>query len=256
MKEIGIKIERRSPVQLPGKPEKTQTRNHWPVISEYADEGSGPWVVDLSHCRRWDIQGRDLDEAWVSEFSLPDSPGHVVLHADGLTGRAGQRQAFLWLFDDKAAAPAGTGCTETTEGSLCLALLGKDVFHITEKLTYLDLGDPKRKAPFLVLGPFCHVTGQIVVLKNDPAKAAVLVACTRGFAHDMVHAVLKAGEEFGLRPAGEKRFREHLKSAPGPDHPAKPKTSTRKSTAAEKPRPTGGGRSKKTALGSGSRGKR
>lgn len=244
---IRTKTERRSPVQLPGKPEKTQTRNHWSVVSEYADEGPGPWVVDLSHCPRWDIQGRNLDEASVSEFSLPDSPGGVILRANGLTGRAGQNQAFLWLLDEKSAAPAGTGFTETTEGSLCLALLGKDVFHITEKLTNLDLGDPKRKAPFLVLGPFCHVTCQIVVLNNDPAKAAVLVACTRGFAHDMVHAVLTAGEEFGLRSAGERRFTEFIKSAPGSNHPVKPKTSTRKSTTSEKPKSAGRTRSKKTA---------
>jgi hypothetical protein len=248
MKATGVKMERQSPVHLPGQPVNRKLRDHWPVIQEYADEGPGPWVVDLSHCRRWDIQGRDLDEAWVSALSLPDSPGSVILQPNGLTGRTGQKQAFLWLFDDKAAVPAGAGCTETTEGSLCLALLGKDVFHITEKLTYLDLGDPKRKAPFLVLGPFCHVTGQIVVLKNDPGKAAVLVACTRGFAHDMVDAVLTAGEEFGLRPAGERRFTEYIKSAPGPNRPVKPKTSIRKSTAAEKPRPPGGGRSKKTIV--------
>lgn len=247
MEGTRVKMERQSPVHLPGKPEKTKMRDHWPVILEYADEGPGPWVVDLSHCHRWDIQGRDLSEALPSEFPLPDSPGGVVLHANGLTGRTGQRQAFLWLFDDKAAAPPGTGCTETTEGSLCLALLGKDVFRITEKLTSLDLGDPKRKVPCLLLGPFCHVTGQIVVLHNDAADAAVLVACARGFAHDMVHAVLKAGEEFGLRPAGERRFMNQIKSAPASGRPAKPKPATRKSAAAEKPKSPGRVRSKKTA---------
>lgn len=246
MKASGTKMERQSPVHLPGKPGKTKTRDHWPVVLEYADEGPGPWVVDLSHCPRWDIQGRDWDKALPPAFSLPDSPGSVVWHSKGLIGRTGRRQAFLWLFDDKAAAPAGAGCTETTEGSLCLALLGQDVFQITEKLTSLDLGDPKRKAPFLLLGPFCHVTGQIVVLKNDPADAAVLVAGARGFAHDIVHAVLMAGEEFGLRPAGERRFRDQLKPATTSDRPAKPKAATAKPTPAEKPKSAGRTRSKKT----------
>jgi hypothetical protein len=214
MKDSSIKMERRSPVHLPGKPEKTKMRDHWPVILEYADEGPGPWIVDLSNCRRWDIQDRELGEALPSGVSLPDSTGSVVLHAKGLIGRTGQRQAFLWIFDDKAAAPAGISCTEVTEGALCFALLGKDVFQIAEKLTNLDLGDPKRNAPFLLLGPFSHVTGQLVVLNNDPADAVVLVAGTRGFAHDMVHAVLAAGEEFGLRPAGESRFLEKFKSLP------------------------------------------
>lgn len=247
MKGSSIKMKRRSPVHLPGQPEKTKIRDHWPVVLEYAEEGPGPWIVDLSHCRRWDIQGRELGGALPSGVSLPDSPGSVVLHAKGLTGRTGQRQAFLWLFDDKAAAPAGTGCTEITEGALCLALLGKDVFQIAEKLTNLDLGDPKRNAPFLLLGPFSHVTGQMVVLNQDPQNAVVLVAGARGFAHDMVHAVLAAGEEFGLRPAGENRFLEKLQKIAGTPTPSKPKASTRKASAADKAKSSGRSRSKKTA---------
>jgi hypothetical protein len=245
MKSTSEKMQRQSPVHLPGKPEKTKMRDHWPVVLGYADEGPGPWIVDLSHCRRWDVQGRELGEALPSGISLPDSPGSVVLHAKGLTGRTGQRQAFLWLFDDKAAAPAGNGCTEVTEGTLCFALLGKEVFQITEKLTNLDLGDPKRNAPFLLLGPFSHVTGQMVVLDQDPQNAVVLVSGTRGFAHDMVHAVLAAGEEFGLRPAGENRFLEKLQA--GTPTPSKSKASTRKAAAADKAKSSGRSRSKKTA---------
>ena len=246
MKGSSIKMQRQSPVHLPGKPEEPKMRDHWPVVLEYADEGPGPWIVDLSHCRRWDIQGRELSEALPSGDAYPDAPGSVVLHAEGLTGRTGQRQAFLWLFDDKAAAPAGNGCTEITEGALCFALLGEDVFQITEKLTNLDLGAPKRKAPFLLLGPFSHVTGQLVVLNNDPVDAVVLVAGTRGFAHDMVHAVLAAGEEFGLRPAGENRFLAKFQTLAGTPTPSKPKGATRKATAAATPKSSGRRRSKRT----------
>jgi hypothetical protein len=235
MQATGIKMERRSPVRLPGQAVKTKLRDHWPVVLGYFDEGPGPWIVDLSHYPRWDIQGEDPGKAFPPGFSLSDTPGDVVWHAGGLTGRTGRRQAFRWCFDDNAVAPAGAGCTETTEGGLGLALLGKDVLQITEKLTDLDLGDPKRQAPFLLLGPFCHAASQIVVLKNDPADAAVLVAGSRGFAHDMVHAVLKAGEEFGLRSAGESRFTEYITSAPASNRPIKPKTSTSKSTTVRKP---------------------
>ena len=246
MKDTSLKMERQSPVRLPGRPGKTKMRDHWPVILEYADEGPGPWVVDLSHCPRWDLQGARLDQVVPDGLSLPEAPGTVTLAGGALLGRTGQKQALMWIFHDGATAQS-SGCTETTEASLCLALLGKDVFYITEKLTYLDLGDPKREAPFLLLGPFCHVTCQIVVLKNDAADGAVLVACSRGFADDMVHAVLKSGEEFGLRPAGEKRFKEHLKSAPASNRPAKPKTSTRKLTVGEKAKSPGRDRPKKTA---------
>jgi hypothetical protein len=161
-----------------------------------------------------------------------------------MTGRTGRRQALLWAFDDKAAAPAGECWTEVTEGTLCLALLGRNVFPITEKLTSLDLGDPNRNVPYLLLGPFSHVTGQMVVLSKDPPNALVLVTGTRGFAHDLVHAVLAAGEEFGLRPAGESRFLEKFKSLPRPEGLEKPKASARKTAAADKPRSSGRTRSK------------
>jgi hypothetical protein len=68
--------------------------------------------------------------------------------------------------------------------------------------------------PLLAAGALSHVTGQLAVLNNDPVDAVVLVAGTRGFAHDMVHAILAAGEEFGLRPAGESRFLEKFNSLP------------------------------------------
>jgi hypothetical protein len=227
MKNASEKLERRSPAHLPGKAEKTESRDGWPVVLAYAEEGPGPWVVDLSHIRRWDIQGAELAAAAPKGLPLPAAPGGVALAGEALVGRTGMRQAFLWTFGGKPPA-MGPACTETTEGSACLALLGRDVLRITEKLTSLDLGDPALKPPFLRPGPFAHVTAQIVVLSADPEAAAVLVACSRGFGHDLVHAVLQAGEEFGLRPAGESRF-EAFRT--GRDEARKPKAPARKPAA-------------------------
>ncbi len=246
MKATGTRMERLSPVRLPGKPEKTKVRDHWRVVLEYADEGRGPWIVDLSHCRRWDIQARDLDAA-APGISLPVAPGGVMLAGKVLTGRTGQRQALWWAFDDKADPPAGAGWTDITEGTFCLALLGRDVFKITEKLASLDLADPKRSAPFLLLGPFSNVTCQMAVLGKDPQNAVVLVAGSRGFAHGTVHAVLAAGEEYGLRPAGESRFVEKFKLLPRPDGPERTRTAARKTPAPDKPKSSGRTRSKKAA---------
>lgn len=204
--------ERKSPVQLPGRPVRMGTRNHWPIVLEYANEGPGPWLVDLSHDPRWDIQDDELTHAVQGGLSVPPSPGEIMVQEGALTGRTGMRQAFLWQLDGESPRPDGREFTEITEGTLCLALMGKDVLRITEKLSDLDLADPKRTPPFLLLGPFSHVTGQIVVLSRDPQGAVVLIACSRGFGHDMVHGVLAAGEEFGLRPAGDDRFREVLRS--------------------------------------------
>ena len=234
MKNTSKKMERRSPVHLPGKSVKIESRDGWPVVLEYADEGDGPWVVDLSHCPRWDIQGAALSAAVPKGVPLPAAPGEVELADDVLVGRTGMRQAFLWTFGGEPPAMRPT-CTEATEGSACIALLGRDALRITVKLTALDLGNPASRPPFLRLGPFAHVTSQMIVLSNGPDSAAVLVVCSRGFGHDLVHAVLQAGEEFGLRPAGERRF-EAFRTGRGEAGKPKP--------PARKPAVRGGARSR------------
>jgi hypothetical protein len=185
-------------------------RDGWPVVLKYASEGPGPWLADLSHCPRWDLQGGDLQRLAPPGLAAPESPGEAARVGGTLVNRLGARQASAWLLSPGAAAPSGPGCTEITEGNLCLALLGQNVFDITEKLTALDLADPRRTPPFFVQGPFSHVTCQIVVLKNDPLDAVALLACSRAYGCDMVHALLAAGEEFGLKPAGESRVMEAL----------------------------------------------
>lgn len=199
-------IARQSPAALPGRPAKTEVRNHWKVVLEYADEGAGPWVVDLSHCRRLDVQGRNLQGLLPAALPVPAAPGDVSLGQGMLITRMNAVQACLWLFDAEVALPDRFEVTEVTEASVGLALLGEDVFRITEKLTDLDLHDPKRRPPFLLQGPFAHVPCQVIVLGTDPGKRAVMLTCSRGYAHDMVHAVVAAGEEYGLCTAGEDRF--------------------------------------------------
>jgi hypothetical protein len=205
-----VKLRRQPPVKLPGKHEKLDMRDGWPVVMKYAGEGPGPWLADLSHCPRWDLQGGDLQQLVPAGLAVPESPGGAVMAEGMLVNRLGARQASAWLLSPAAAAPSGFGCTETTEAGLCLALIGKHVFDITEKLTALDLADSRRAPPFVVQGPLCHVTCQIAVLKNDPLDAVVLLACSRAYGRDMVHALLAAGDEFGLKPAGESRVRQAL----------------------------------------------
>ncbi|MGD8881497.1 MAG: sarcosine oxidase subunit gamma SoxG, partial [Desulfobacterales bacterium] len=81
------------------------------------------------------------------------------------------------------------------------------IFAITEKLTSLDFLDPLKKPPFLLQGPFLHVPCQIVILGNIPERSAILFTCSRGYAQDMIAAILEAGAEFELHPAGENAFR-------------------------------------------------
>jgi hypothetical protein len=43
-------------VQFKARPTKSEVRDNWTVALEYDEEGQGPWLVDLAHKTRWDLQ--------------------------------------------------------------------------------------------------------------------------------------------------------------------------------------------------------
>ncbi len=210
-------LVRQSPVQLPSKPANNVLRDHWVVVTAYEDEGPGPWLVDLSHKSRWDIQSSRLDEVTPAGIRVPETAGRCRMENRILVNRMNRTQAAIWHLGDAGTPqlPPDTGYTDVTESTALLALLGPQVLAVAEKLTALDFADPHKQPPFLLQGPFSHVGCQIVILDREKSGAgAFLLACPRGYSRDMAGAVLHAGEEFGLRPAGEDRFTSRLSSTP------------------------------------------
>ena len=206
-------LNRQSPVAFDARPVKTEVRDHWVVTLEYEDEGPGPWLVDLSHKPRWDVQDGRLDDHQPGGCTVPADPGKCILENGILTNRMNRTQAALWHLGNHTAPalPDETAYTDVTEATVFLALIGPKVFYIAEKLSALDFTDPAQQPPFLYQGPFSHVPCQIVVLSRDrEGRGAILLTCSRGYAADMVHAVVGAGTAFGLRPAGEAAFARFL----------------------------------------------
>jgi hypothetical protein len=200
--------KRRSPVQLSGRALKRVERGGWEVVLQYeGEEGPGPCLIDLSHRPKWFAQGGTLGNIEPWGLHAPETPGQVAFQDGFLVNRMGASQAALWHLGE--SSPAGevgeeAALTDVTDGLLLIGVVGKRVLSIADKLTTLDLADSKRKAPFLLQGPFCHVPASVVVLKNQGDDGAFLVACSRGYGHDMVEALTHAGESFGIKPAGER----------------------------------------------------
>lgn len=202
-------ITRQSPVQLKAGPLKTEARDHWTVVRAYNDEGDGPWLADLSHKTRWDLQDRELSTMTVGDQPIPETPGGSTLAVPLLINRMNGTQTSVFHLGAGAGPdmPAHSGYTDVTEAALCVALFGPRAFRVAEKLTNLDFMAPAKEAPFLLQGLFCHVPCQIVTLeKRADGAGGFLITCSRGYGDSMIGAILKAGEEFGLRPAGEDRF--------------------------------------------------
>lgn len=202
-------IKRQSPVLFHARPGQTVLRDYWEVTLAFDGEGPGPWLVDLCHKHRWDIQNSRLDNLMPTGLAIPQMAGSCRLERQILINRMNQTQAAVWHLGNGEAPPfpAETGYTDVSEATVFLALFGPGVFAIAEKLTALDFTTPERQTPFLLQGPFAHVPCQIVVLaREDDGTGGLLLTCSRGYARDMIHTIEHAGRVYGLGPAGEDRF--------------------------------------------------
>ena len=207
-------IQRISPVGFKSTPLKIEKRDNWDVVIEYGSEGEGPFVVDLSHRPRFDVQSSNLAAVTPFGMALPDLPGQSILKKGILASRMNKTQVSLLNLagDDSIVMPDESVYTDVTESTLCVALMGKEVFLICEKLTALDFMDTQKTVPCLFQGPFSHVPCQIVILSKKGDQAGLILTCSRGYGRDMIHSILHAGEEFKLMPAGEARFTSWIKN--------------------------------------------
>jgi hypothetical protein len=210
-------IKRESPVRFKVSPKTTEVRDNWTVALEYDDEGAGPWLVDLAHKVRWDLQDSGIGDLSVGDLAVPGDPGACTFAGDTLVNRMNRTQASVYHLGAAAPElPDAAGYTDVSESTVFVALFGPKAFRVAEKLSNLDFMDPAGQVPFLLQGPFCHVPCQIVTLeKSADAGGGILLTCSRGYGDSMIHAIVEAGGEFGLRPAGENRFNSWIQGLQG-----------------------------------------
>ena len=208
-----VSISRVSPVTLPATPVKTEERDGWTVVLEYEAEGPGPHLIDLSHRPKWEVQGVDLSNSSPWKIKYPEKPGTCVYDKGILINRMNRTQASIWhLSGTLQNPPEDDAFTEMTDAVTCLAIAGKGLVAIAEKLCSLDLLDPKMVPPYLIQGPFAHVPCQLVVMSRKDGGGTLIFTCSRGYAVAMVHAVLEAGSAFNIRPAGENALNQWISS--------------------------------------------
>ena len=207
--------KRFSPVKFTTQPAETEIREGWEVVLSYAHEAQGPFLVDLSHRPQWDLQGGNIDTVKPWGRGVPADPGQCNFVDGLLINRMNQTQAAIWnLGAEDLKLPKETCYTDVTDGLCLLALVGAEALAVMEKVSPLDLASPEKIAPYLVQGPVVHIPCQLVVLdKGD--NMTVLMSFSRGYGQAMVEALLDAGSEYGLRPSGERGFRERLKAVDG-----------------------------------------
>lgn len=200
-------IKRYSPIIFSATPARTDIRNGWEVVLEYKDEGNGPFLVDLSHIGKWDVQGEDLPSLRPAGLAIPADSEQCLVTGDFLLNLIKWNWATIWHFSvDMPDFADEYAFTNVTEAYALLMITGRNTYSTMEKVSSLDLLSPGQKPPFLIMGPVCRIRSQIVVLSREEDAPIVFVACPRGYGQTMADAILDAGKEYGLRPGGEDIF--------------------------------------------------
>lgn len=200
-------VVRCSPVVVGAVPEVAEVRDGWKVALRYGDGESlegGPWLVDLSHRRRWDCQDADIGARTPMDLPVPRQFGQAGVHGPLVISRMNRTQAAIWHLGDRPApsTPPDPGFTETTDGHCMLAFVGPGTPEVLEHLTPLDLFDPARPTPFLTQGPVLRVPCQIVTFAPD----LVVMTLARGYGETFAGSALASGGPARLRIAGEGVF--------------------------------------------------
>jgi hypothetical protein len=179
------------------------------VVLAYEAEGRGPFLVDLSHLCKWDLQESSPSKIQPWEIPVPGTPGKCVFRNGLLVSRMNPAQAVVWQMNGASPqSPPDAAYTDVTEAYALMALLGQEAFAIMERITPLDLSDPKKALPFLIQGPVLGVASQVVVVSREGARSGVLISCSRGYGQRVSEAILDAGREWGLRAAGQAKADE------------------------------------------------
>ena len=197
-------IKRRSPVIFEAEPESSEVRDGWDVVQVFKDEAGNSGLSDLSHWPKRDLQDKDPSRIAMEGGVVPDSPGQVSIQNGCIISRLNRTQAVVWQFGkDPDKWPSHSAVTDITDAYALLGLFGPSTGGILEKVTALDLWPGDKSPPFLLQGPVLHIPMQVVVVGDQPG---VLMAFARGYGQSVVDALLEAGAEFGLKPAGERSF--------------------------------------------------
>jgi len=180
----------------------------WEVVLAFANEGEGPWLVDLSHLRRWDYQHTELDSRTPFGLGMPAEPGQVIVQGERMVTRMNQTQAAIWSLARGASLETDDAVhtTELTDAHCMLAVLGQGASRVMEHVSNLDLLRPDRQVPFLTQGPIMHIPCQVVTLDTD----CVLVTCSRGYGQSFADAMLHGASGCKLSPGGENVFSRWL----------------------------------------------
>lgn len=198
--------KRKSPLEMGLAPERILEKDGWEIALGYVGEmrHNACFVADLSHVPKWTLQGPDLDTLRPAGMDVPAKVRAAVVSNGTFLVRLGPCEARLMMLGPDQPQMSGFGVTDVTEAYASLAIVGPACYALLSMLSKVDLA--RDLVPSAALAPVEDVTCLIAQLRGQGEVPGLVISCARGYGPFLVEAVVDAGREYGIQPAGWDRF--------------------------------------------------
>jgi sarcosine oxidase gamma subunit len=169
------------------------------------------FITDLSHIAKWALHKKDMDAARPFGIQAPEKPGRVAMQGSRLVIRLAPAECLILVLNGETPDIEDADYTDMTDGYAAFALVGSECFELLRKLSPVDLEAPEQVIPCGTQAPIHDVRCVIVRLEGAEGVPGLIILGERGYGRFLSDIVLDAGEEFGLSPAGWRRFELWLK---------------------------------------------
>jgi glycine cleavage system aminomethyltransferase T len=200
-------LKRVSPLDMGLKAERVLARNGWEIPLAYVGERtrSSMFVTDLSHVPKWSLQGPGLEAISPAGLSIPEKPGMITLEHGLLLVRLTPSECRIMSFGEDTPVFEETDFTDVTDAYATVAVVGTRCFDVLAKLSSIDFEG--QFSPRAALAPVEDVTCLLAHITGRGGVPGIILAGARGYGHFFLEALLDAGKEFSIQPAGWERFR-------------------------------------------------
>lgn len=204
---------RTSPFDMGWTPEEVGRSNGWDVALTYRGEPrrSRLFVTDLSHVPKWALHRKDMETPESGRPRIPQKPGEAEMDGDRLVVRLTPTECLILVVRGEAPLPEEVAYTDMTDGYAALALVGPKCFEVLRKLSPVDMEAPEKTVPCAAQAPVHDLRCVMVRLEGKEAIPGLIILAERGYGPFLLDIVLDAGRQFGVSPAGWRRFESWLK---------------------------------------------
>ena len=202
------RIGRQSPLDMGLKPDDIVEKKGWEIVQTYQGEkaGNSLFITDLSHVPQWTLQSRQFSSVLPKDMDIPVRPGQVSLEEGILVCRLSHDECRMMDFGAKDMSFEDPHYTDMTDAFATFALVGTQCLEVLSRLSPVDLDGPNRSPLSGAQAPVEDVTCLLLSIRRDDVEPGLIVSAPRGYGGFLVEVFQDAGGEFGIAPAGWKRF--------------------------------------------------